>query len=87
LTEIPNTQVSAVRAHREAGLWVDKTVSDLDITNVRQGLQVVLPGSTKPGVYVRDPDATHLVFRVPAPPEEIHAFLLLTPLAGVLRAP
>jgi hypothetical protein len=85
--EIPNTEMSSIRAHREVGLWTDKTVSDLDVSNIRQGLQIVLPGGTKPGVNVHSPEAMRFTFRVPASPDEIHAFLLQTPWRTVARPP
>jgi hypothetical protein len=85
--EIPNAEMTFIRAHREIGLFTDKTVSDLDVSNTRRGLQIALPGSTKPGVYVRSPEARQLRFRVPATPEEIYAFLLQSPWRNVVRPP
>jgi hypothetical protein len=86
-TEIPNEQVAAVRAHREGGLGIDKTVADLSITNIRQGLQIGAAAAAKPGLPARNPGALRLLFRVPAPAEELCAFLCQTPLVSVARAP
>ncbi|MGA7861003.1 MAG: hypothetical protein WCB19_04005 [Thermoplasmata archaeon] len=85
--EIPNETMSFVRAQRELGLVMDKTVSSLRLSNIRQGLQIGPGAAAKPGLPPRTPGATELFFRVPSPPEEIHASLLQTPLAGVLLPP
>jgi hypothetical protein len=81
--EIPNEEVSEIRAHREVGLGVDKTMSQLTVTNIRRGLGPW--GGHGPGVSPRSWGSIELLFRVPAPPEQLHAFLLQTPLAGVVR--
>lgn len=81
--EIPNVEVTVVRARREIGIGIDKRLSQFNITNVKQGLQFGPWPSSKPGVPIRDMDAISLMFRIPASPEEITAFLQETPLAGV----
>jgi hypothetical protein len=83
-TEIPNNEVASVRARREIGLGIDRTMSQLTVDNIRRGIEIGSWGKGKPGVPVRSMDAISLMFRVPAPPEGITAFLLQTPLAGVV---
>jgi hypothetical protein len=60
-------------------------MSQLKVINVRTGF-----GPSEghgPGVSQRCWESMERLFRVPSPPEELHAFLLQTPLAGVLRDP
>lgn len=85
--EVPNPEVSFVRAHRELGLGVDRTESELGFTLFREGIQVGLAAATSSGAPERLPLSNRLLFRVPSPPEALHAFLLQTALAKVVQAP
>jgi hypothetical protein len=85
--EIPNEQMAGIGPRRAVGLGVDKTMSLLWVTNVRQGWQLGPGAAAKPGLPPKSSGAMDLLFRVPSTPEEIHAFLLQTPVASVVRAP
>lgn len=86
--EIANPEVGFIRAHREVGIFVDHSVSDVSVSNMRQGWQLGAAAQSKPGVPAKSPDLLPmLVFRIPAPPEEVYEFLRQTPLTAALKPP
>ncbi|MCI4335924.1 MAG: hypothetical protein L3K17_01825 [Thermoplasmata archaeon] len=88
LAAFPNAEVAAVRVQRGGGIWADKTLTGLIVSNARHGWQVEFGADRQAGVPEHSPKARPpLIFRVPATPDEVAELVRHTPLAGVLVGP
>lgn len=88
IQEFPNPEVGEVHLNVPRGLWVDKTATDLLVSNVRRGFQFSFTDPPKPGLRARTLGVRPpLIFRVPAPANALADFIGQTPLAAVLTGP
>ncbi len=86
--ELPISEVGQIRVSREIGLWIDRSVTDLIVSNLRRGFSIGAGANAKPGLGARSPGVLpEQIYRVPEPVESLRAFLQQTPFASVLLGP